>query len=63
MQKTGRALKIVSVVFLAAILAYVAVYLVSSLNNSYKPSAAVDYTVRDTISVYGMVVRDEVVMQ
>ena len=63
MQKTGRALKIVSVVFLAAILAYVAVYLVSSLNNAYKTSAAVDYTVRDTISVYGMVVRDEEVMK
>ncbi len=63
MKKTGRALKIVSVVFLAAILAYVAVYLISSLNNGYQTSTAVDYTVRDTISVYGMVVRDEEILE
>ncbi len=63
MEKTGKALKIVSIVFLAAIIAYVAVYLISSLNNGYQTSAAVDYTVRDTISVYGMVVRDEEVLK
>ena len=63
MKKTGKALTIVSVVFLAAILAYVAVYLVSSLNDGYQTSAAVDYTVRDTVSVYGMVVRDEEVLK
>ncbi len=62
-KKTDLIMKIVSGVFLLAILAYVAFYLLTSLSEPFKTAVAIEYTVRDSISVYGMVVRDEQALQ
>lgn len=52
-------MKIVGGIFFLAIVAYFAVYVFSSLNEPYHTVSAVEYTVRDSIGVEGMVVREE----
>ena len=52
-------MKIVGAAFFLAVVAYFAFYVFSSLNEPYQTISAVEYTVRDSIGLEGVVVRDE----
>ncbi|MBR6522067.1 MAG: hypothetical protein IKT47_05300 [Oscillospiraceae bacterium] len=52
-------MKIVGAAFFLAVVVYFAFYVFSSLNEPYQTISAVEYTVRDSIGLEGVVVRDE----
>ncbi len=58
-KKTDLIMKIVGAAFFVAVVVYFAVYVFSSLNTPYQTISAVEYTVRDSIGLEGIVVRDE----
>ena len=58
-KKTDLIMKIVGAAFFLAVVAYFAIYMLSSLNAPYQTISAVEYTVRDSIGLEGIVVRDE----
>lgn len=58
-KKTDLIMKIVGAAFFLAVVVYFAFYVFSSLNEPYQTISAVEYTVRDSIGLEGVVVRDE----
>ena len=58
-KKTDLIMKIVGAAFFLAVVAYFAFYVFSSLNEPYQTISAVEYTVRDSIGLEGVVVREE----
>ncbi len=58
-KKTDIVMKIVGGAFLLAVVAYFAVYVSSSLNEPYRTVTAVEYSVRESIGLEGVVVREE----
>ncbi len=58
-KKTDLIMKIVGAAFFLAVVVYFAVYVLSSLNSPYQTISAVEYTVRDSIGLDGIVIRDE----
>jgi len=58
-KKTDLIMKIVGAAFFIAVVVYFAIYVFSSLNAPYQTISAVEYTVRDSIGLEGIVVRDE----
>lgn len=58
-KKTDLIMKIVGAAFFIAVVVYFAIYVFSSLNTPYQTISAVEYTVRDSIGLEGIVVRDE----
>lgn len=58
-KKTDLIMKIIGAAFFLAVVAYFAFYVLSSLNEPYQAVSAVEYTVRDSIGLEGIVVRDE----
>lgn len=58
-KKTDFVLKIVGAAFFLAVVAYFSVYVFSSLTEPYQTVSAVEYEVRDSIGLEGIVVRDE----
>ena len=58
-KKTDLIMKIVGAAFFIAVVVYFAIYVFSSLDTPYQTISAVEYTVRDSIGLEGIVVRDE----
>ena len=58
-KKTDLIMKIVGAAFFVAVVVYFAIYVFSSLDTPYQTISAVEYTVRDSIGLEGIVVRDE----
>ena len=58
-KKTDLIMKIVGAAFFLAVVVYFAIYVFSSLDTPYQTISAVEYTVRDSIGLEGIVVRDE----
>lgn len=58
-KKTDLLLKIVGGAFFTAVVAYFAFYVFSSLNEPYQTVSAVEYEVRDSVGLSGIVVREE----
>ncbi|MBR6654942.1 MAG: hypothetical protein IKL27_09475 [Oscillospiraceae bacterium] len=52
-------MKIVGAAFFVAVVVYFAIYVFSSLDTPYQTISAVEYTVRDSVGLEGIVVRDE----
>ncbi len=59
MRKSGLATKIISAVIVIAVVAYMAVYIVSALGNPLETAEAVLATAEDTIPISGYFARDE----
>lgn len=58
-KKTDLIMKIVGAAFFVAVVVYFAIYVFSSLDTPYQTISAVEYTVRDSVGLEGIVVRDE----
>lgn len=58
-KKTDIITKIIGAAFLLVIVVYFAVYVLSSLDSPYQTISAVEYTVRDSVGLEGVVVREE----
>lgn len=59
MRKTNAAIKAAGFLFFAAMLAYLAIYIIQAVNDPFRTVSAVTYTVRDSVNVSGIVIRDE----
>ena len=54
-KKTDLIMKIVGAAFFLAVVVYFAIYVFSSLDTPYQTISAVEYTVRDSIGLEGIV--------
>jgi hypothetical protein len=62
MKRSNLAFKAIAAVFFLAVLAYVGVYLYRSLDNPFRTVIAQTYTIYDSISTNGILVREELLL-
>lgn len=63
MQKSNLYVKIVTAVLFLAVLGYICVYIYNATQNTYVTASAFSYTLEETVSAHGFVVRSESVME
>jgi len=63
MRKSNIYIKLTTAVLFLAVLLYICVYIYNATQNTYMTASAFSYTIEDTVSAHGYIVRSEIVLQ